>query len=419
MSLNLGKSNQAIERIILPNKITLIVVENQAAGLIAGRFFLKNAGLIQENIAQAGLSHLVAAVITKGTENFSAIEIAEKVESTGASLGADASADYFLLSLKTVTHDFPSILELMGEIMRSPTFPEAEVELEKKLAIQSIRSQQEQPFNVAFHQLRQMMYPEHLYGVSILGTESTVANLSRKDLQQYHQTYFRPDNLVISISGRINITEATNLIEKVFGDWQIPADPLPIRKLSSLEVNPHKQSMTQETQQSIIMLGYLATSVKSKEYPIFKLISTYLGNGLSSRLFVELREKRGFAYDVSAFYPTRLDIAPFISYIGTAPENTEIAMAGLQTEIERLAEVRLTEAELQGAKNKLLGQYALGKQTNSEIAQILGWYESLGLGIEFDYLFPAKIAQINTEEIQKVANSYLTKPYISVVGPNC
>ncbi|MGK7937058.1 MAG: M16 family metallopeptidase, partial [Xenococcaceae cyanobacterium] len=157
----------------------------------------------------------------------------------------------------------------------------------------------------------------------------------------------------------------------------------------------------------------------SEDYPVLKLISTYLGNGLSSRLFVELREKRGLAYDVSAFYPNRLDIAPFVSYIGTAPENTEIAMVGLQTEIERLAEVELTESELQGAKNKLLGQYALGKQTNSEIAQILGWYESLGLGIEFDRLFQEYVAQVTSEQIHKVVNSYLTKPYISKVGPNC
>ena len=419
MSLNLGESNQGIERIVLPNGITLIIVENQAANLISGRFFLKNAGLIWENQSQAGLSHLVAAVITKGTENLSAIEVAEKVESTGASLGADASTDYFLLSLKTVTHDFPAMLKLMGEIMRSPTFPEAEVELEKKITIQSIRSQQEQPFNVAFNQLRQMMYPEHLYGVSILGTEETVTDLSRQDLQKYHQTYFRPDNLVISISGRITKTEVISLIEAVFGDWQIPPQPLPPRNLSSLHLNPSQQSITQDTQQSIIMLGYLATSVDSEEYPVLKLISTYLGNGLSSRLFVELREKRGLAYDVSAFYPTRLDIAPFVSYIGTAPENTEIAMVGLQTEIERLADVELTKDELKGAKNKLLGQYALGKQTNSEIAQILGWYESLGLGIGFDRLFQEHVAQVTSEQIHKVVNSYLTKPYISKVGPNC
>jgi predicted Zn-dependent peptidase len=302
--------------------------------------------------------------------------------------------------------------------VRSPIFPEAEVELEKKLTIQGIRSQQEQPFNVAFNELREAIYQDHPYGLSVLGTEETVAQLTRADLQQYHQTYFRPDNLVISLSGRIKQEEAITLVESVFGDWQVPNVTLPQRKLPLLTVNPCQKAIAQETQQSIIMLGYLAAAVHNEDYPVLKLLSTYLGNGLSSRLFVELREKRGLAYDVSAFYPTRLDSAPFVAYIGTAPENTAIAIEGLQTEIERLSQIKLTEAELEGAKNKLLGQYALGKQTNGEIAHIFGWYESLGLGIEFDRHFQEAVAKVTPEQAQTIAQRYLTQPYISLVGPN-
>ena len=150
---------------------------------------------------------------------------------------------------------------------------------------------------------------------------------------------------------------------------------------------------------------------------MLKLISTYLGNGLSSRLFVELREKRGLAYDVSAFFPTRLDTAPFITYMGTAPTNTEIAIEGLSTEVERLTKTILSEEELQGAKNKILGQYALGKQTNGEIAQTYGWYETLGLGIDFDLSFQAAIPPITPEKIHEVANHYLSQPYLSLVKP--
>jgi predicted Zn-dependent peptidase len=410
--------NQTINHFVFSNGITLISVNNQAADLIAARLFLKNAGSSWEERNQAGLSHLVAAVITKGTENLSSVEIAEKVESIGASLGADTSVDYFVFSLKTVAADFASILELVSEIVRSPIFPEAEVELEKKLTIQGIRSQQEQPFNVAFNELREAIYQDHPYGLSVLGTEETVAQLTRADLQQYHQTYFRPDNLVISLSGRIKQEEAITLVESVFGDWQVPNVTLPQRKLPLLTVNPCQKAIAQETQQSIIMLGYLAAAVHNEDYPVLKLLSTYLGNGLSSRLFVELREKRGLAYDVSAFYPTRLDSAPFVAYIGTAPENTAIAIEGLQTEIERLSQIKLTEAELEGAKNKLLGQYALGKQTNGEIAHIFGWYESLGLGIEFDRHFQEAVAKVTPEQAQTIAQRYLTQPYISLVGPN-
>jgi zinc protease len=406
-----------LHRLILDNGITLIIVENQAADIISGRFFLKGAGTIAEKPEQAGLANLVSAVITKGTDKLSALEIADKVESIGAGLGADASTDYFALSLKTVSADFPEMLELLGAIMRSPTFPDSEVELERKLTLQAIKSQIEQPFNTAFNQLRQLMYPQHPYGVSVMGTETSVATLNRADLQHYHQTYFRPDNLVISMSGRITKNQAVKLIEQVFGDWQNSPQPCPQLKLVTPTVNPSQAEIIQDTQQSIVMLGYLGTSVNDEDYAVLKLISTYLGNGLSSRLFVELREKRGLAYDVSAFFPTRLDIAPFIAYMGTAPANTDIAIAGLSTEVERLTKIILSEQELQGAKNKLLGQYALGKQTNGEIAQTYGWYETLGLGIDFDRSFQAAIPPITPEIVQEVAKRYLNQPYISIVKP--
>ena len=418
MSLKTYSAQQNIHRIILSNGITLLIVENQAADLVAGRFFFNNAGSIIENRDRAGISNLVASVITKGTRNLSALEIAEQVESIGASLGADAGTDYFLFSLKAVSGDFAPILKLLAEIIRFPSFPEDEVELERKLTLQNIRSQKEQPFNVAFDALRRNIYGEHPYGVSILGTEDTVSQLDRETLQQYHQTYFRPDNLTISISGRITKEETVRLVEELFGNWQIPSTKLRLDLPLAINSEPSAEVIQQETQQSIVMLGYLGAAVNSADYPVLKLLSTYLGNGLSSRLFVELREKRGLAYDVSAFFPTRLEPAFFVTYMGTAPENTEIAIALLQEEVERLTKIELSESELQGAKNKLLGQYALGKQTNSEIAQIYGWYESLGLGIDFDREFQEAIAKVTPGQAKSVANKYLINPYISVVKPS-
>ncbi|MGB5596950.1 MAG: pitrilysin family protein, partial [Crocosphaera sp.] len=309
------------------------------------------------------------------------------------------------------------ILILLGEILRSPTFPEEEIALEKQLICQNIRSQKEQPFNVAFNQLREKMYGEHPYGISILGTEETVCQVSREDLQKCHYNHFRPDNLIISLSGNITLDKAIKLIDKTLGNWENPADDLRLSSLPMLTVSPSEIITHQSTQQAIIMLGYLTVGVDHIDYPVLKLLSTYLGNGLSSRLFVELREKRGLAYDVSAFFPTRLQPSQFVTYIGTAPHNTNIAIEGLQQETERLCDIELTPEELQTSKNKLLGQYALGKQTNAEVAHLYGWYETLGLGIEFDQKFPEIIATITPDMVQKVAKDYLLSPYLSVVGP--
>jgi predicted Zn-dependent peptidase len=222
--------------------------------------------------------------------------------------------------------------------------------------------------------------------------------------------------MVISIAGRIKPETAIKLVSDVFGDWQPPEQPRHILDLPGIAVTPKFCIKPLNTQQSIVMLGYLGPSVSAPGYAALKLLSTYLGNGLSSRLFVELREKRGLAYEVSAIYSTRLFPAAFIVYMGTAPENTSIAFQGLRQEVERLCNTELSTEELQTAKNKILGQYALGKQTNGQIAQIYGWYEILGLGIEFDQEFPELINKVSPKLAMIAANRYLQEPYVSLVG---
>lgn len=413
--------NRTVHRAELSNGMVVLAVENPAADIVAGRIFIR-AGSRYEPLHQAGLSHLWAAVSTKGTERLSSQEIAERVESVGASLGTDSAADYCLLSLKTVSADFAEMLELAAELLRSPSFPEAEVELERRLALQGIRSMQEQPFAVANSQLRQSIYQTHPYALPSLGTEATVAQLDRTALQHYHQAHFRPDNVVISIAGRIAPDQAIALVDHCFGDWQPPEAngqslPLPTLELPTVVSKPEQTVTLRNTQQAIVMLGYLTGSVHHADHAVLKLLNTYLGNGLSSRLFVELREKRGLAYEVSAFYPTRVDASHFVVYMGTAPENTAIAQEGLRHEVDRLGRILLTHEELQAAKNKLLGQYALGKQTNGQVAQVLGWYEILGLGIQYDETLQQNIAAVTAEDIQRVACHYLTEPYVSLVGP--
>lgn len=412
-----SQGTASIYRTVLPNGIRLIVVENPVADIISARLFTK-AGVSHEARSQAGLFSLLTSLLTKGTHSRSSMEIADQVESVGASLGSDTSADYSLISLKTVSADFAHILALAADLLRHPSFPQAEIDLEKRLTLQALRSMQEQPFTVAYNQLRQDLYgQQHPYALPNLGTAETVMQLDQSALIQAHQQYFRPDNLTVSIVGRITPAAAKSLVEQVLGDWQGPEVALPTPELPTLQPEAACSLVPQDTQQSMVVLGYLAGSVQHPDYAALKLISTYLGNGLSSRLFVELREKRGLAYDVSAFYPTRLSTSQFVVYIGTAPENTAVAVEGLQTELQRLCEVPLTTEELQTAKNKLLGQYALGKQTNAQIAQLLGWYDVLGLGVEFDQGFPNGISALQVEDIQAAACRCFDQGCISVVGP--
>jgi predicted Zn-dependent peptidase len=416
-SLTRNRHHLQVHRTVLANGLTVLTVENPTADIVSGRIFIR-VGTRYEAIAQAGITHLLMSVLTRGTERLSSMEIAEQIESVGAALGTDSATDYSLVSLKTVASDFADMLGLTAEIMRSPAFPDHEVELERRLTLQGLRSMQEQPFSIAQRQLRQTMYGEHPYALSALGTEDSVPQLTAADLAAHHQTYFRPDNVVISIVGRITPERAIALVESTFGDWQNPdTTPLTPPLLPDLTPQPQRVLTEQDTQQAILILGYLAPPIGSPDYVTLRLINTHLGNGLSSRLFVELREKQGLAYDVSTVFPTRVLSSQFLAYMGTAPMNVAIALTGLRQEVERLCTTPLTAEELQVAKSKYLGQYALGKQTNAQIAQIYGWYETLGVGVNYDDQFQQEFAAITAEDVQAAAKRYFTEPYISLVGP--
>lgn len=416
MPTSLSPVRPQLHRTVLDNGLVVLVTENPVADIVAARLFLR-AGTGHEQATEAGLFALLTSLLTKGTDRLSSMAIAEQVESMGASLSSDTSADYSLLSLKTVSADFEPILALAAHLLRSPAFPTAELNLEQRLTLQSIRSMQEQPFTVAYNALRSAMYGDHPYARPGIGTAETVSSFTRDQLRHTHETYFRPDNMVISICGRITPEAAVNLITQHFGDWQAPTDSVPELVYPPLPTQVSQQVLPQDTNQTIVMVGYQAPPVKHPIYAALKLISTYLGNGLSSRLFVELREKRGLAYDVSAFYPTRLGMSQFVAYMGTAPENTAVALAGLRHESERLMAEPLTPEELTATKNKLLGQYALGKQTNTQIAQLLGWYEVLGLGTGFDRSFQDEIAAVTLEDVQAAAQDCFLTPYTIQLGP--
>ncbi len=401
----------------LSNGITLVTVQNPTVDIVAIRSFL-HAGSCVDSADQAGLANLVSAVLTRGTSTQDAHAIAATIESLGASISSDVTTDYFEVSLKCVAHDYADVLCLARDLLRDPIFPEHEVNREQTLMLQGIQSHQERPFSLAFDKLRQLLFPNHPYATPVMGRIPTVQRLTREDLVQFHRRHFRPDQLVIVAIGPMPTEDMVAQVESVLGDWQAPdEDPFQLKlPLEPIECSEILKSV-QDTHQSMLMIGYRGAAAVDPDYPVLKVLSTYLGNGLSSRLFVELREKLGLAYEVSSVYATRRDPAPFVAYMGTATENTRLALDRLTAEMKRLLEVKLTTVEIERAKRKVLGQYALGKQTNAQIAQLLGSFEILGLGIDYDKEYPQRIQAVTVDDIYRVAHTYLSTPGLSVVGP--
>ncbi len=413
----LARQRSRLQRLHLGNGITLLLGQNPTVEILAAHCFFRGGSRVEQP-QQAGLSHLLAAVLTKGTRQRNSQAIAAWVESLGASLSVDSAADHFEVGLRCVAEDFPELLQLLAEILRDPSFPEAEVARERELMLQAIRAQQERPFNLAWDQVRQALYRDHPYALPGLGRLETVGSLTREDLLAYHSTYCRPEGMVMAVIGPEPPETMAAQVEAVLGDWVSagPPAPDPTLPLPPLE-KPQLRKLSQPTQQTTIVLGFRGSPASSADYPALKLLATYLGSGLSSRLFVELRERGGLAYEVSAFFATRRDPAPFGAYLGTAAENTPVVLERLQAEIQRLHDTLLSSEEVGMAQRKLLGQYALSKQTNAQVAQLAGWYEILGLGMEFDQQYLQRVRQLTPAHLQQAAKTYLVNPAIALVGP--
>ncbi|MFT0796032.1 insulinase family protein [Synechococcus sp. H70.1] len=413
----LATQRSRLQRLHLGNGITLLLGQNPTVEILAAHCFFRGGSRVEQP-QQAGLSHLLAAVLTKGTRQRNSQAIAAWVESLGASLSVDSAADHFEVGLRCVAEDFPELLQLLAEILRDPSFPEAEVARERELMLQAIRAQQERPFNLAWDQVRQALYRDHPYALPGLGRLETVGSLTREDLLAYHSTYCRPEGMVMAVIGPEPPETMAAQVEAVLGDWVSagPPAPDPTLPLPPLE-KPQLRKLSQPTQQTTIVLGFRGSPASSADYPALKLLATYLGSGLSSRLFVELRERGGLAYEVSAFFATRRDPAPFVAYLGTAAENTPVALERLPAEIQRLHDTLLRSEEVEMAQRKLLGQYALSKQTNAQVAQLAGWYEILGLGMEFDQQYLQRVRQLTPAHLQQAAKTYLVNPAIALVGP--
>lgn len=406
-----------LQRLRLSNGITLLLGQNPATEILAAHCFFRGGSRV-ERPQQAGLSHLLAAVLTKGTQQRDSQAIAAWVESLGAGLGVESSADCLEVALQCVAADFPELLRLLAEILREPSFPEAEVERERELLLQTIRAQQERPFSLAFNQVQQTLYGDHPYALPELGWLETVGSLTREDLLAYHATYCRPEGMVMAVIGPEPPETMAAQVEAVLGDWVSTSPPAPELDLSLPPLEkPQLRKLFQPTQQTTIVLGFRGSPAASADYPALKLLATYLGSGLSSRLFVELRERSGLAYEVSAFFATRRDPAPFVAYLGTAAENTPVALERLQAEIHRLHKTLLSDEEVEMTQRKLLGQYALSKQTNAQVAQLAGWYEILGLGMEFDQQYLQRVRQLTPAQLQQAAKTYLVNAAIALVGP--
>lgn len=364
-------------------------------------------GSREETPGKLGVAHLFQRLWTSGTTSFSSLQIAETLESLGASVNGFAGRNTLGLSIEFLSKQWPVVKPLLSEILLEPTFPEDEFATEKGIALREIASEKDSPGQLCHLNFLSVMYGEHPYGRSPLGTRETVSSLTTADLKQYYRDYVHKRHAVISTVGHFTkdswINELEQLCDALPASGRDPSVALPIPVASSLRV---KIDRKEPLHQSHVMVGFLGATLSSPERYALKLLSSCLA-GQGGRLFLELRDRQSLAYQVAPISSDSPEPGIFAFYIGCSPEKVDKSLTGIRGEIEKILNEPMSAKELDRAKKYWIGRFELEMQRFAAQAMLFGLDEVYGLGYAHSQGVPDLVKSLTANEIREAAQRYL------------
>jgi zinc protease len=375
-------------------------------------------GLRYEDERVGGISNLIAALLTRGTKARDAETLMREVEGMAGSLSGYAGRNSLGLQAEFLSRHLQPGLELLTDCLVGSTFPEDEIEHERRLILDDIRAQEDNLTHVAFRAFHQALWTRHPYRLDPLGTPASLAQLSRRRLQAYYRQHYGPAGLTLAIVGDVDpdavIRQLSTALPAEGGARPKP----PARRVEPRLLEPRETVRFLAREQAHVVLGFPGATVSSRDRFSLELLSQVL-SGQGGRLFVEIREKRALAYRVSAFSLEGLDPGYFAVYVSTSPEQVEEVLRSVRYELRKLAEEDVDAGELERAQRYLIGTHAIGLQRKSAIAAALAFNEAYGQGYRAYRQYGDQIRAVGVAEIRRAAQNYLRpgREVVAVVRP--
>jgi predicted Zn-dependent peptidase len=403
------------QAITLEGGLPLIWQQRPGPAIVASRLWIRG-GSSEDQPGQRGAAQLLAGLMTRGCGDYGPDALADLVEGCGAALRCEASEDCLVLSLKCASSDAPELLPLLLRMAREPWLRSDQLELERGLNLQSLQRQREDPFQLAHDQLRGQLYGQGPYGHDPLGVEKELASLERDQITALVPSLGTEGGLLVACGDLgDDLAELFNpLLQQC--PWATAApgsDPGP-------EAPPCSQRfacLEQDTEQLVLMLGAATVPLGAPDGLALRLLQAHLGMGMSSRLFVSMREERGLAYDVGVHLPARRGATPFIWHLSTSADRAAEATSALLEEWQRMLDELLSDEELTLAKAKFRGQDAMGRQTCGQIADRQALVLGHGLGWSYVADTLARAEQLSAADLRAAARRQLGCPALSLCGP--
>src|SRR5436190_15129429 len=369
-------------------------------------------GLLAETPQDNGITRLMTKVLLKGTKTRTAEQIANELESVGASISSEAGNNSFSVSVDVMKPDVKRGFSLLSDVLLNSTFPEKAIAREKEIQIAAIQQEEEQLTSVARNIMRQALFPQHPYALRSNGSVGAVQHLTQKDLLDFRDRYLIAKNGVIYVFGDVKADEIKQLVEQVLGNMKAGALTLTDAKASMPLAKTTMVESRKDKAQGVIMVGFRGASLSSPDRYALELIDE-ASSDLGSRFFIRIRQQMGLAYYVGASQMQGLVPGLFAFYLGTDPQKLERVRTELLDEIHNLANDGLTPEELQRAKKKLIGQQEIANQSNDAFGYHCALDELYGLGFNYYKQLEYHVNAVTLDDVKKVAAKYFrNQPYV-------
>ncbi len=398
----------------LPNGLKLVIFEDKKLPLVSFRLFLRS-GNIHEPSDSVGLNSAVAAMLSEGTESYSSKHLAEEIERLGASLSASSGSDTTSISASSLTLYASDILRLMAEMILKPTFPEEELDLYRRNTIEGLKFQRSQAGFLADEQVSRIIYGSHPYS-KVSPKAEDVEKITREMLVAYQAKRFIPNNAVLIVVGDVDKNDLIAEIEDKLGQWQrgkvddYANSTVPERTERTLTIVDRKGSA-----QANIVLANPAIERNHPDYFRVILMNQILGAGASSRIFMNLREEKGYTYGAYSKLDTRRLAGVFEA---TAEVRTSVTGDSLKEffyELYRIRDSKVSVEELQDAKNFLTGVFPIRAETQEGLTSLIVQQKIYDLPDDYLQTYRDNIDAVTIEDVETAAQKYVQPEQMAIV----
>ncbi len=392
-------------KIDAPSGYGIVTRENHSTPIISFCVYFPG-GALHETAENQGITALMQRLLIKGTVSRSAEEVARELEFLGAYLSPFTGKEAFGLSMSAVSKHFYPGVEIFADCILNPRFTEEELEKEKRNILIEIERRKDDTLNYCLERCDGELFGDNPYGFTLIGRKESVSRITRDDILKWHQCFYRPERMILSLVGDVKTRIVQERFLHAFSTFKGNCFAPPPEFSKKLEMEKKSVVEEREKRQVVIVLGFLAPPLVSDEYFPFKVLD-YLLSGMGSRLFINLRDREGLAYVVSSSYSPRKNFGSFKSYMQTSPDKQERALKGLLRELDTLKDEGPSLEEVERTKHYMLGLHEIALQKKWAQASKMAFYELMGLGTDFLDKYPDRIKKVTASQVLKVARKFL------------